>query len=93
MRRMVAALVKDRQPPISAKRNPGVARNFLLLAAAYGQLGRDEEAESAIETFNKMRAKAGEHLMSLADIGGWRFKYSADRERLRDGLRKAGLPN
>ncbi|MEE8226812.1 MAG: tetratricopeptide repeat protein, partial [Kiloniellales bacterium] len=77
----------------AAKRNPGVALNFFLLAAAYGQLGRDEEAESAIETFNKMRAKAGEHLMSLADIGGWRFKFSADRERLRDGLRKAGLPN
>ncbi len=76
----------------ATKRNPGVAWNFLLLAAAYGQLGREQEAKSVIETFNKMRAKAGEHLMSLADIGGWRFKFSADRERLREGLRKAGLP-
>ncbi len=76
----------------AAKRNPGVAYNFLYLAAAYGQLGREQEAESAIETFNKMRANAGEHLMSLADIGGWRFKDSADQERLREGLRKAGLP-
>ncbi len=76
----------------ATKRNPGVAWNFFLLAAAYGQLGREQEAESAIETFNKMRARAGEHLMSLADIGGWQFKYSADRERLREGLRKAGLP-
>jgi TolB-like protein len=76
----------------ATKRNPGVAWNFLLLAAAYGQLGREQEAKSVIETFNKMRAKAGEHLMSLADIGGWRFKFSADRERLREGLRRAGLP-
>jgi TolB-like protein len=76
----------------ATKRNPGVARNFLLLAAAYGQLGREQEAESAIETFNKMRAKAGQHLLSLADIGGWWFKDSATRERLREGLRKAGLP-
>jgi TolB-like protein/Asp-tRNA(Asn)/Glu-tRNA(Gln) amidotransferase C subunit len=76
----------------AAKRNPGVAYNFLYLAAAYGQLGREQEAESAIETFNKMRANAGEHSMTLADIGGWRFKDSADRERLREGLRKAGLP-
>ncbi len=76
----------------AAKRNPGVAWNFFLLAAAYGQLGREQEAESAIETFNKMRAKAGQHPMSLADLGGWRFKYSAERERLREGLRKAGLP-
>ncbi len=76
----------------AANRNPSVAWNFFHLAAAYGQLGREQEAESAIETFNKMRANAGEHLMSLADIGGWRFKDSADRERLREGLRKAGLP-
>ncbi len=76
----------------ATKRNPGVARNFLLLAAAYGQLGREPKAESAIETFNKMRARAGQHLLSLAEIGGWWFKDSATRERLRGGLRKAGLP-
>jgi TolB-like protein len=76
----------------AAKRNPSNTWNIFLLAAAYGQLGREQEAESAIETFNKMRAKAGQHLMSLADVGGWRFKDSAERERMREGLRKAGLP-
>jgi hypothetical protein len=28
----------------------------------------------------------------LADVGDWWFKDSADRERLREGLRRAGLP-
>jgi len=76
----------------ATKRNPGIDSNFLLLAAAYGQLGREQEAKPAIETFNKMRAKAGLRPYTLADVGSWSFKYSADRERLRDGLRKAGLP-
>ncbi len=38
-----------------------------------------------------MRAKAGQRPYTLADIGGWPFKDPAARERLRDGLRKAGL--
>ena len=42
----------------AAKRNPSDEWNFFLLAAAYGQLGREQEARSAIETFNNMRLKA-----------------------------------
>jgi tetratricopeptide (TPR) repeat protein len=76
----------------AAKRNPGDLWNFPLLASAYGQLGREQEAKSAIETFNKMRAKAGLRPYTLADIDDYVFKESADRERLREGLRKAGLP-
>ncbi len=76
----------------AAKRNPGDLWNFLLLAAAYGQLGREQEAKSAIETFNKLRAEAGQRPYTLAAVGSWSFKYSADRERMREGLRKAGLP-
>ncbi len=75
----------------ATKRNPGHEWNFFLLAAAYGQLGREQEAKSAIETFNKLRAKVGQGPYTLADIDDWDFKEPIDRERLRDGLRKAGL--
>jgi len=76
----------------ATKRNPSEEWNFVLLAAAYGHLGREQEAKSAIETFNEMRAKAGRSSYTLAHLGGWTFKEEADRERLREGLRKAGLP-
>ena len=75
----------------ATKRNPGDEGGFLLLAAAYGQLGRDEEARSAIETFSRLRAKVVQRPLTLADVGRWPFKEPADRERLREGLRKAGL--
>jgi adenylate cyclase len=76
----------------ATRRNPGEEWNFLLLAAAYGYLGREQEARSAIDTFNEMRLKLGMHSYTLADIDDWYFKDAASRERLREGLRKGGLP-
>jgi hypothetical protein len=76
----------------ATKRSPGEPWRFILLAAAYGQLGREQEAKSAIETFNKMRAEVVQRPLTLVAVGSWPFKYSADRELLREGLRKAGLP-
>ena len=76
----------------ATKRNPGDEWNFLLLAAAYGYLGREQEAKSAIDTFNEMRLKVGMHSYTLADIDDWYFKEPAARKRLREGLRKGGLP-
>jgi TolB-like protein/lipoprotein NlpI len=76
----------------ATKRNPGDEWNFLNLAAAYGQLGREQEAKSAIETFNNRRLKAQQRPYTLVDIDDWNFKEATDRERLRNGLRKAGLP-
>ena len=64
----------------------------MLLAAAYGFLGRKQEAKSAIDTFNEMRLKVGMHPYTLADIDDWAFKDPAARGRLREGLRKGGLP-
>jgi rhodanese-related sulfurtransferase len=64
----------------------------LLLAAAYVQLGRKEAAKAAIENFNKMRAKVGRGSYTLAHLNDWSFKKESVRERLREGLRKAGLP-
>jgi len=75
----------------ATKRNPEDEWNSFLLAAAYGQLGREQEARSAIETFNIMRLKAQQRPYTLTDIDYWTFKAPAERERLRNGLRKAGL--
>ena len=75
----------------ATKRNPADEWNFFLLAAAYGQLGREQEARSAIETFNNIRIETLQRPYTLADIDYWTFKQSAERERLRNGLRKAGL--
>ncbi len=76
----------------ATKGTPGDEWGFLLLAAAYGQLGRDEEARSALETFSKLRAKVARRPFTLANLDRWPLKEPADRERLREGLRKAGLP-
>ena len=76
----------------STKHNPDDEWGFLLLAAAYGQLGRDEEARSAIATFIRLRAKVVQRPYTLAELGRWPFKEPAYLERLRKGLRKAGLP-
>jgi tetratricopeptide (TPR) repeat protein len=77
----------------STMRNPDDEWGFLLLAATYGQLGNEQEAKSAIETFNGLRAKAGwNRPLTLQAVGIWPFKEKTDRERLREGLRKAGVP-
>jgi tetratricopeptide (TPR) repeat protein len=73
---------------------PDADFGFLFLAATYGHLGRQQEAKSAIDTFNEVRAKAGwSRLLNLQSINlGWGFKERTDLERLREGLRKAGVP-
>ncbi|MEE9550532.1 MAG: hypothetical protein V3W08_09070, partial [Candidatus Binatia bacterium] len=76
----------------ATKRNPDDEWGFLLLAATYGQLGREQEAKSAMETFNDLRAKAGWSTYTLQYLDVWEFKEQTDRERLREGLRKAGVP-
>jgi rhodanese-related sulfurtransferase len=81
------------------------------LIAAYGHLGRQEDAKTAISALNDLRAKRGKRLeearakgleigidvfldgpYTLKDIDLWPFKKRADRERLRAGLKKAGVP-
>jgi tetratricopeptide (TPR) repeat protein len=78
----------------ATKRNPGYEWNFLLLAAAYGHLGREQEAKSAIDTFEEMwrNTQKDERPFTLSYIHDWPFKKPVDRERLREGLRIAGLP-
>jgi TolB-like protein/rhodanese-related sulfurtransferase len=72
-------------------RNPGDEWPFVFLAASYGHLGREQEAYSAIEAFNTLRAKNGWAPITLNSLYHWRFKERALREPLHEGLRKAGL--
>jgi rhodanese-related sulfurtransferase len=95
----------------AAQGNPDDDRALLLLAAAYGHLGRGREAGAALEKVGKLLAHRrkrqdqslgkgvqlgvdvlliGPYTLEDADL--WPFKERADRERLREGLRKAGLP-
>jgi adenylate cyclase len=75
------------------RRFPDYDWTFFYLAATYGHLGREQEAKSAIKMFNERMAKAGSGLiLSLQWIDLWPFKERKDVERLREGLRIAGIP-
>ena len=78
----------------ATKRNPDFEWSFLLLAAAYGHLGREQEARPAIATFNNMYHDPTDKQRSftLADVKDWSIKNEAGLERLREGLRKVGVP-
>jgi TolB-like protein/class 3 adenylate cyclase len=75
------------------KRNPDMEYGFLFLAATYGHLGREQEAKSAMQTFRELRAKAGwDHFRTLESVEIFEIKEQKDVERLREGLRIAGVP-
>ncbi len=72
----------------SINRNPKAMVTHSFLAASYGQLGREKEAQGKVEDILKMNPNFS--------VGGWskgfKFKDPADLEHYADGLRKAGLP-
>ena len=74
------------------KRNPENYIPLIHLAAAYGYLGRKQEATAAIEEFKKVWPD-----LSVEDVSGpyaimSKYKDPVDKDRLLDGLRKAGMP-
>ena len=75
------------------KRDPNEVWQHLELAATYGQLGREQEAGSSLKTFNELLTKAGKSdPFTLESLIHFKFKEQKDRERLREGLRRAGMP-
>ena len=76
------------------KRNPDNVWSYFELAAAYGHLGREQEAKSTLARFNELyRHPAGpKRPFTLAYFDTWTYKVAANRERMREGLRKAGVP-
>ncbi|MGH6920995.1 MAG: rhodanese-like domain-containing protein, partial [Geminicoccaceae bacterium] len=91
----------------ASRADPDDELALILLAATYGHLERLEEAESAIEKANELRRQRQKDLAegslrvgldvflvgpyTLDDVDLWPFKEQADRERLRQGLRLAGV--
>jgi tetratricopeptide (TPR) repeat protein len=72
------------------KRNPINYVPLIHLAAAYGHLGRKQEAAAAIQKLNKALPIVSVDFVSLPFMS--RYKDPVDKDRLLDGLRKAGLP-
>jgi Tfp pilus assembly protein PilF len=78
----------------ATKRNPDHELAFLWLVATYGHLGQEQEAKFVIERYNGLRVKAGwSRPLTVQSVKlAWGFKERTDLERLREGLRKAGVP-
>jgi len=75
------------------KQNPDAEWSYLWLAATYGHLGRQQEAKSAINSFNERMAKlAWNYMSTLQGVEVLSLKDLKDEERLREGLRIAGVP-
>ncbi len=60
-------------------------------AAAYGHLGREQDAQAAVEKANALRAKAGWGALTLLTVRQDLFRWVGDRKPLREGLAKAGV--
>ncbi len=70
-----------------------------FLVAAYGHLGRSQDAAPVIKRLLEAAKSAPKNWdmnwmlsVSVLDAGNWTFKEKADLDRLRAGLRKGGLP-
>ncbi len=76
----------------AARLNPEHEYAFAALAAAYGHLGRREDAMSAIARYNDLRVGRGGIPLSIASAPGCCFSIRADLRELQTGLRLAGVP-
>ena len=74
----------------SAERNQAWS-SYMYLAASYGQVGRLEEAREALEKSNVLRKEFGKDPLTVATFENWHW-IQRDKERVQDGLRKAGVP-
>jgi TolB-like protein/class 3 adenylate cyclase/tetratricopeptide (TPR) repeat protein len=85
----------------AANRNPDDDWTYVYLVATYGQLGDEGKVKKALERANELRAKAGWGALTIelgadrnsSDNTRYLFKWFGDLKPLRDGLRKAGVPN
>ena len=75
-----------------------VADDYVTLIASLGHLGRKSGIPEAIRTHNQLTVAAGINSITVQMSGGWwwygdLFNYDpAYRDRLMEGLRKAGVP-
>jgi TolB-like protein/class 3 adenylate cyclase len=79
----------------ATRQNPNNELGFAWLAVTYGQLRREQEAKSALETFKTLATKwgwDGSFTMKKANVFLVKFKDRTARERFREGLIRAGVP-
>jgi TolB-like protein/Tfp pilus assembly protein PilF len=72
--------------------NPGNQYPFLLLGAAYGYLGRPQDARSAIARYNEILVRLGGVPETVLTAPEFYYTQNADLQRLIKGLRLAGMP-
>jgi len=70
------------------RRNPNSGEGQVLLVAAYGAAGRQREARAVLTEFLKSRPTYSTSHYAKGEY----YKNPEDLKRVRDGLRKAGLP-
>lgn len=80
----------------AADRNPENDWTFVYLAAAYGHLGNQQDAKTAVETANALRAQRGWSALTLENVDatrtfGERVAVLPERKSLRKGLSIAGV--
>ena len=75
-----------------------IADDYITLIASLAHLGRKSGIPEAIKKFNELSVSAGLNTITVQNNGGWWwygdiFNYDpAYRDRLMEGLRKAGVP-
>jgi tetratricopeptide (TPR) repeat protein len=68
------------------KKNPNHFPALIIMASAYGLSGQLDEGRAVVSQILKINPNC-----SVENMGKG-YKYDADAETIRDGLRKAGLP-
>jgi adenylate cyclase len=76
---------------------PDLSEDYATLVSALGNLGRSEGVTDTIEKYNALTVPSGFDPLTVQETGWWwygdMFYYHKQyRERLLDGLRKAGVP-
>ena len=70
-------------------RDAGNHRTYIYLVAAYGHLGRQADAKTALDKANGLRAEAGWGAYSLSSVD--ELLWVGDSTLFTEGLRKAGV--
>ncbi|MCV9960983.1 rhodanese-like domain-containing protein [Pararhizobium sp. BT-229] len=78
-------------------RQSDVAEDYATLVSSFGHLGRTEGVQANIEKYNALAVAAGYSPLTVQELGwywyGDIFNYDRTyRDRLKEGLRKAGVP-
>jgi hypothetical protein len=73
------------QTELNLRKTEDARFSYVVLAAAYAQLGRSEDAARAVAIIRRVDPTFD------AQTFGTKFLKPADLDHLRDGLRKAGL--